>query len=148
MKVAEDRADARMNKMEGKLNDNAEKTLKNAIELKTTNIANNKRFSIIEETLEDITKKLDKECEKTYQENIDINDKLVVGIYDLKKRLEDRLEIEIQEDDECKTYDLKTFIMDKLEKFGETELETSKKIKANEKRIKKERNKYLIVNSL
>ena len=124
-----------MNKMEGKLNDNAEKTLKNAIELKTTNIANNKRFSIIEETLEDITKKLDKECEKTYQENIDINDKLVVGIYDLKKRLEDRLEIEIQEDDECKTYDLKTFIMDKLEKFGETELETSKKIKANEKRI-------------
>ena len=121
--------------MEGKLNDNAEKTLKNAIELKTTNIANNKRFSIIEETLEDITKKLDKECEKTYQENIDINDKLVVGIYDLKKRLEDRLEIEIQEDDECKTYDLKTFIMDKLEKFGETELETSKKIKANEKRI-------------
>ena len=124
-----------MNKMEGKLNDNAEKTLKNAIELKTTNIANNKRFSIIEETLEDITKKLDKECEKTYQENIDINDKLVVGIYDLKKRLEDRLEIEIQEDDECKTYDLKTFIMDKLEKFGETELETLKKIKANEKRI-------------
>ena len=121
--------------MEGKLNDNAEKTLKNAIELKTTNIANNKRFSIIEETLEDITKKLDKECEKTYQENIDINDKLVVGIYDLKKRLEDRLEIEIQEDDECKTYDLKTFIMDKLEKFGETELETLKKIKANEKRI-------------
>jgi hypothetical protein len=124
-----------MNKMEGKLNDNAEKTLKNAIELKTANIANNKRNSIIEETLEDITKKLDKECEKTYQENIDINEKLVVGIYDLKRRLEDRLEIEIQEDDECKTYDIKTFLMDKLEKFGETELETSKKIKANEKRI-------------
>ena len=124
-----------MNKMEGKLNDNAEKTLKNAIELKTANIANNKRNSIIEETLEDITKKLDQECEKTYQENIDINEKLVVGIYDLKRRLEDRLEIEIQEDDECKTYDIKTFLMDKLEKFGETELETSKKIKANEKRI-------------
>ena len=38
--------------------------------------------------------------------------------------MEDRLEIEIQEDDECKTYDIKTFLMDKLEKFGETELET------------------------
>ena len=73
-----------MNKIENKLNDNAEKTLKNAIELKTSNIANNKRFTIIDETLEDLTKKLDKECEKTYEENIDINEKLVVGIYDLK----------------------------------------------------------------
>ena len=73
-----------MNKIENKLNDNAEKTLKNAIELKTSNIVNNKRFTIINETLEDLTKKLDKECEKTYQENIDINEKLVVGIYDLK----------------------------------------------------------------
>ena len=32
-------------------------------------------------------------------------------------------------------YDLKNFFIDKLEKLGETELETSKKIKANEKQI-------------
>lgn len=51
VKIAEDSTHARMNKLEAKLNDNAEKTLKNAIELKTSNIASNKRITIIEETL-------------------------------------------------------------------------------------------------
>lgn len=78
---------------------------------------------------------MDKECEKTYQENIDVNEKLVVGIFDLKKKFEDRLEIEIQENEQVMRYDLKNFFIDKLEKLGETELETSKKIKANEKQI-------------
>ena len=119
MKVAEDRSDARMKTIEAKLNDNAEKTLKNSIELKTSNKVFNNQITIINETLEDTTKRLDKECEKTYQENIDLNEKIEVAVYHISKKLEDRLEIEIKEDEEVKRYDLKTFIMDKLENFGE-----------------------------
>ena len=55
--------------------------------------------------------KLDGQCEKTYEENIEINNKLDVAVYSMTKKMEDKLEIEIIEDEEKKRYDIRTFLM-------------------------------------
>lgn len=89
VKVAEDRADARMKTIEAKLSDTAEKNLANTINLKTSNIAINKQITVINENIEDITKKLEAEIEKTYQENLDVNGKIDMTNFNLNKKMEE-----------------------------------------------------------